>query len=130
MVVKIGKRFVAATSAATIDGDESLGDTLTATPPTWFQDDVTTTDGLVARRRRPSRAPTGPSTRSPRPTSATPSRPRSRAARTATRTRRSRRGIAAAAVPAPEPAHQPSVTGTTQVGQTLTAHAAEWPLDR
>jgi immune inhibitor A len=43
MVVKIGKRFVAATSAATVTGTAKIGNTLTSHAPTWFQGGVTTT---------------------------------------------------------------------------------------
>jgi immune inhibitor A len=129
MVVKIGKRFVAATSAAAIDGDESFGGTLTATPPTWFQDDVTAT---VAWLR--DGAPIGGADGTEYELTAadvghivsaeiTGSKDGYQDTTVATNT------IAAVADPAPEPSTQPSVAGTTQVGQTLTAHAAEWPLD-
>ena len=42
MKLKIGKRFVAATGEPEISGAPTVGNTLTATRPRWFQDDVTT----------------------------------------------------------------------------------------
>jgi immune inhibitor A len=129
MVVKIGKRFVAATGAATIDGDESFGGTLTATTPTWFQDDVTAT---VAWLRDGTPIEDADGTEYEITTAdvghtvsaeITGSKGDHQDTTVATNS------IAAVADPAPEPDTQPSVTGTTQVGQTLTAHAAEWPLD-
>ena len=128
MVVKIGKRFVAATGAATLDGDESLGDTLTATTPTWFQDDVTATvtwlrdgtpiEGAGGTGYQVTAADIGHTV------SAEVTGSKDGYQDTTVETP----GVQPVADPAPVPSTQPGITGTTQVGQTLTAHAAEWPV--
>jgi immune inhibitor A len=128
MVVKIGSRFVAATSAATVDGDESLGGTLTATTPSWFQDDVTSSvawlrDGTPiedadAAAYQITAADVGHTVSA----EVTGSKDGYRDTTVETP------GVQAVADPAPEPLGAPSVTGTTQVGQTLTAHTAGWPV--
>ncbi|GAA4737896.1 hypothetical protein GCM10023350_22450 [Nocardioides endophyticus] len=129
MVVKIGKRFVAATSSATIDGDESFGGTLTATPPAWFQDDVTATVAWL-RDGTPIEAADGTEYEiTAADVGHTVSAEVTGSKNDYQDTTVETAGILAVADPAPEPDTQPSVTGTTQVGQTLTAHAAEWPLE-
>jgi immune inhibitor A len=129
MVVKIGKRFVAATSEATIDGDESFGGTLSATPPDWFQDDVTATVAWL-RDGTPIESADGTEYEiTAADVGHTISAEITGSKDDYQDTTVTTNGIAAVADPAPEPSTQPSVTGTTQVGQTLTAHAAEWPMD-
>ncbi|WP_459984827.1 immune inhibitor A domain-containing protein [Nocardioides sp. AN3] len=51
MELKVGSRFVAATSAAAVSGTPAVGQRLTAGDPTWFQDDVTTTYQWLADGR-------------------------------------------------------------------------------
>ncbi|WP_200944965.1 MULTISPECIES: immune inhibitor A domain-containing protein [unclassified Nocardioides] len=129
MRVKIGSRFAAATTAPAITGDAVYGETLTATPPTWFQDGVDVSDPTWLRDGTPIEGADEASyeighadvghTLSVRYTGTL-------AGHTATTTESA--GVAAAVAPAPAPTTPIAVGGTPQVGQTLTAHGATWPL--
>jgi immune inhibitor A len=127
MTVKVGSRFVAATTAAAITGTPALGQTLTAVAPEFFQDGVATSyqwqvDGTPILGA-------GDSTYVVQPAQA--------GKQVGVVVTGSKDGYLAAketvtvAVPlnaAPVATAAPVVAGTPQVGQTLTVTPGAWPV--
>ena len=128
MRVKIGKRFVAATGPVSIAGGHTFGDTITATPPTWFQDAVDTQVGWLR-----DGAPIGTDNRPEHTITAADVGHTISASFTGVKrgyapTTLTTSGIAVTALPAPQPTKAPGITGTARVGRTLAAVGARWPV--
>ena len=127
MRLKIGARFVAATSEPEIQGTPSVGETLTAVAPEWFQDGVDTEVTWV-RDQNPI---AGADEREYELTPDDAGEPIS-VSFTGTKSGYTSTTVASAGVTVPLEALTPTeplaITGTARVGQTLTAHAAGWPL--
>jgi len=129
MVVKIGKRFVAALGTPSIAGTAQMGQTLTATAPSWFQTGVTTTVTWL-RDGTPIEDADGTGYEITAPdvghtVSAEVTGSKDGYQDTAVESP----GVRAVAGPAPQSSTPAGISGTTQVGQTLTAQAAGWPVN-
>ncbi len=128
MKLKVGQRFVAATSEPGIAGAHAVGETLTATPPSWFQDDVTTEVAWLRDGQPIGDADDETYEITPADVDHTISASFTGSKPDYTDTTVETDGIELVADPAPEPLGQPSITGTTEVGKELVAHTAGWPV--
>ncbi|WP_252275096.1 immune inhibitor A domain-containing protein [Nocardioides sp. LMS-CY] len=128
MVLKVGKRFVAALGGASLSGTAQPGSTLTATAPAWFQQGVTTTatwlrdgtpiPGAGGSTYQVQGADVG-HTLSARVTGTK----EGYASTTVTTS-----GVPATQAGAPTAAAAPRITGTARVGRTLKVTGAQWSV--
>jgi immune inhibitor A len=127
MVLKVGKRFVAATGRPTVSDPPVQGSVVSATPPSWFQPVVTT----KVRWLRDGAPITG-ATRSTYLVQAADVGHALSVSYTGSKAGYSATTVVSEAVTAllaaPAPTTPPAVLGTAQVGSRLTAEGATWPV--
>ena len=128
MVVKAGKRFVAATSDAAITGTPAVGETLTALDPAYFQDGVASTyqwriDGKSVWGATGPTYDVAAEDAGKRISVVVTGRKTDYLSATETAE------VAVALEAAPVATTAPVVTGTPTVGQTLGVTPGTWPLE-
>lgn len=129
MVLKVGKRFVAALGTPAVSGTPQVGQTLTAAAPVWFQTGVATTVAWL-RDGSPIAGATGTTYQlqaADQGHSISAQVTGSKAGYTSTTlTTAGTAAVTQGGVPVATKA--PSISGTARVGKTLTVTGGTWPV--